>query len=462
MVIQKKSSSNDMAMHSMYTHKLVSAGRADFARFNSYLFTLHFVAMYLELSIYVDNRIFFPYAGATIIALIGAVFNFSQIRSRDIFSIFIIIFMIAASSGISALGGYYSMYEFLPSFSQILVSIFSAYFMFIVLINSDLKRTSNFLIALLFFVIAGSFAEKIPQFQSLSDDFRRLIYPENLLYFSESRDIESYGAIRPRLFTREPSLVGIAAGILITMIFLLSKKGTIYRIIIALFSTLACAYVTRSPTLIIFWIIVVYGSIALRPDKLGHRSWLVGLAMAFTIVFLSFSLTFGGGLSRIDNDSILGGGSYILRIFGPPLIWLESLKQDPFFGLGLGSFDVLLPIAQRAYADFEILSFFPHLRDVDDGAFLISNALWEFLIFFGLLGSLLTIISLIRLFWILGVARLSFPFFAAFLAFQTFGGISAYRPWHILFVFAAIALIKERDFASARHSRRPPHLRAAS
>jgi len=411
---------------------------------NANIVAIHFFAMYLEISIYVDGALVFPYFASTIIAWLGAFLNRSAIKKLHIYYLTSIIFMLGASSVVPFFNGNIVFSEFMLSYIQIIVSIISSYCIFIILILSSRERLVKLLSATLIFIIIGSFLERFSAIRALSDSFRSQLYPADLLYSSDYRDIQSYGTIRPRFLTREPSIVGIGAGLLISMIFLLSRMRLSWKIFGALGTSLICIAIMRSPTIIFFAVIVCYGVIALRTTKGARLSWMLAFAATLIIVGASSLLAYGDSIAGISNRSIWGGGSYILRVFGPPLIWLETLKSDALFGLGLGSFDALLPLARKAYGQYDILALFPYFKSEINGSFLISNGFWEYWIFFGLLGGSLIIFFLYRLFRIFGLRYASFPFYASVLSLQTYGGISAYRPWHMIFVFAAIAFWAQR------------------
>lgn len=411
---------------------------------NAALVAVHFVAMYLELSIYSGQSLIFPYAGSTFLALLGGFLNRSAIRFEHLSIVGLFILAVGLVTVVPAFGGTVEPLEFLKSFAQLVVAILSAYCMFIVFILSSRERLVRWFSVMLAVLIVGSFLERFQIVRDMSDAFRQMLYPEKLLYSADHRDILSYGAVRPRFFAREPSIVGIGAGLLIAMIFLLIRARFVVRVGGALLLSLICIIIMRSPTIIFFPAVVFYGGLALRPGDQGKYSWFVAVGMVVSLIGLSFLLVYGTGLAGLSSRAILGGGSYVIRMFGPPLIWLETLRDHMMFGLGLGSFEALLPMARNAYGAYGILALFPDIRTQRDGAVLISNGFWEYWIFFGLAGGALLIMLLIRLFRNFGIERLAFPFVAWLLAMQTFGGVSAYRPWHILFVFAAIAFIVQR------------------
>lgn len=411
---------------------------------NAALVAIHFLAIYLELSVYLGQSLIFPYAGSTLLALFGGFMNRSAIRFDHLSVIGMFILAVGLVTVVPTLSGTVQPIEFLKSFVQLVAAILSAYCMFIVFILSSRERLVQWFSVILAVLIVGSFLERFQPVRDVSDAFRKILYPEKMLYSADYRDIVSYGAVRPRFFAREPSIVGIGAGLLISMIFLLIKSQFVVRVAGALLLSLICVVIMRSPTIIFFSAVVFYGGLALRPGDQGKYSWFVAAGMVASLIGLSFLLVYGTGLAGLSSRTILGGGSYVIRMFGPPLIWLETLRDHMMFGLGLGSFEALLPIGRKAYGSYGILALFPDIRTQRDGAVLISNGFWEYWIFFGLAGGTLLIMLLIRLFRTFGIERLAFPFVAWLLAMQTFGGVSAYRPWHMLFVFAAIAFIVQR------------------
>lgn len=413
---------------------------------NAGIVALHFVAMYLELSVYNGDSLIFPYAASTLLAVISGILNRSAIKIAHVSILIFIILIVAFAAVIAAFGGNVIADEFARSFLQFIASIVSAYFIFITVILSSRRRLVTLLACLLIAIMAGSFLERFAAVRAFSDFIRGLLYPEALLYSADARDIGSYGAVRPSFLTREPSIVGIGAGLLISMIFLLWEARPLVRAVLAMTVTVICIYVMRSPTIIFFGAIVLYGIISLRPTAGARFSWVWAFVLGGGVIALSFAVLYAAGLAGVSNRAILGGGSYVIRFFGPPLVWLASLRDNALFGLGLGSFEALQSIARQAYSSNGILALFPYLKSERDGAFLITNGFWEYWIFFGLIGGTSLIIFLSRLFRTFGLIFVSFPFFASLLALQTYGGISAYRPWHMIFIFAAVAFVVQRGF----------------
>jgi len=314
---------------------------------NAGIFALHFVTMYLELSIYIQNSLVFPYIGSTLLAVAGAVLNRSAIKPAHLSLLAAVIAIVAVAAFFAAIGGSIILLEFVRSFAQFVASIVSAYCIFVVGILSSRKRLIFWLTLLLGVIVIGAFLERYAPVKAFSDAVRTLIYPEALLYSADNRDVASYGAVRPRFLTREPSTVGIAAGLLIAMIFILAPVRDLYKIVGAFIVTGICIIVMRSPTIIFFAVIVLYSTIALKPTAVARISWLLATIGTALLIGASFLLVYGSGLTGLTNRAFLGGGSYALRIFGPPLIWLETLRNEPLFGLGIGSYDSLLPLAQQ-------------------------------------------------------------------------------------------------------------------
>lgn len=411
---------------------------------NSVIVLIHFISMYLEISIYIDGTLIFPYFISTLIAVVGCSLNRSAVKSAHTKYLLLIITLVLLISVVPFIRGNIILTEFLASYAQFIASILSAYCMFIVIILSNPSRLVKYLGVCLLIITIGSFFERFSVVREFSDAFRSMIYPEELLYSADFRDISVYGLVRPRFLTREPSIVGIGAGLLIAMVFLLSRKALGWRVVTAIGVTLVCMWVMRSPTIIFFAAIVCYGALALRPTKDARFSWMIAFVSTLALIAASSLLAYSDSIAGVSNRAIWGGGSYIIRVFGPPLIWLETLRSDALFGLGLGSFEALLPLARKVYGQYDILALFPYFKSEINGSFLISNGFWEYWIFFGLLGGSLIIFFLYRLFRIFGLRYASFPFYASVLSLQTYGGISAYRPWHMIFVFAAIAFWAQR------------------
>lgn len=171
---------------------------------------------------------------------------------------------------------------------------------------------------------------------SISDTFRQRVYPEELLYEGNERDIAIAGRIRPKAFASEPSHASWAIMALSAMVFGLYKDRRARIIVIV--NLLASAGAFASPSNIA-GVVVLLCCYLVESGRASIRA-LLGAGFA-TLVFGSGVFYVGSEIfgNRYADGSFLEEGSTFVRVIQPFRIAASSLEHDPVFGVGFGGLE---------------------------------------------------------------------------------------------------------------------------
>ena len=327
---------------------------------------------------------------------------------------------------------------------------FSAYYAFMQIGLRRIRKTF-FWIAII--LVVGAWLEVIGIVKPLSDWFRESTIL-GFVYDADARDLFQYGAVRPKFFASEPSLLGMSIAI---SIFLwlgsyrawpptkeLAKAGVL--LVLGL-------YFVRSPTIIFGPVayVLLQATVLARTQtsrlrRLAFRCtpWIyAAIITLFPLIFMYILLT------DPHPPKYILTSSFFERVIEPYLFVLKVMQVHPFFGVGLLDDNALTNLAIQAAGPFGKI----FLGGGIQGALLlgqrVSNALWNVFISFGVAGSAILIYFLSRLMRLLKspLSLFSFVPIICFTFWQGYGRVNLPAAWFVL--FAAIALCSLRMNAEA-------------
>jgi hypothetical protein len=294
--------------------------------------------------------------------------------------------------------------------------------------------------------------EAYTPFAGVSNAAREVLYAADgqFLYSSDERDMFLHGAVRPKVFTQEPShpakylAVGIAAW------FLVSARR--YKGLISMALFLLGAFVLRSPSLIAGPIFVAYFA-ALGAD--GEHDVRKGSARLLALVVCAlafFTLPQWVGMFPGERSTEIAqelDASSIIRLLGPLEIATEIIKEQPFFGVGIGGKEYAWETMLSVYAMFPVMKIERFYLMADAGW---GNAFFQFIAYCGIAG------GAAFLWWLAGMSRRlivkDWPsmLFVFFVVFNIDGAFNIVRPWAYFFLMAAAyhVAVRDRHLAEAR------------
>ena len=415
------------------------------------------ISYLLEISISFNNTMIFPFFGCTAIAA----FSFyrmrtsSEIAKTDIYFIMrtVMIFLI------SVLFSFWTEEYFIKRATSLLyisTSLITGFGWFLILANCQTSRVRSFFLKIVLFFIFYGLLERIQVFSDLSNAVRGLLYPEGLLYDADLRDLDQYGAVRPKVFLREPSLVGINAGFSLTIWYLLGLNTTYirFRALIFFALTLAVVFVARSPTIFYFTLISVAGHYQFyRQNRVEPKVDIVVYSV-LTIGVIAPSIFFKeiGDLPILSNISSTWSAYVRMRSGYDAIELMATNVFTLLFGYGIGAMEILkqpffeiLKDASAQYQDvYETYGFLLSLVLSRPEPF-IGNIFWQFWLFLGLLPGVLVLVSTNSWMKTRGIYSRSFTFFASLCAGQTLGGFTGLWPMVFLFTFCGIQVLLAKD-----------------
>lgn len=225
----------------------------------------------------------------------------------------------------------------------------------------------------MFILFYGILESNYSLFRNISDNFRGKFYNTSMLYDSDLRDIVIFGKIRPKVFTSEPSHAAFAVSSFILIIHIITSNK--YKIIVSSGLLLISYKVIGSPFPFLFIaIVLIYQIFETENIKDYLRIILINIIILLITTLIVYYLL-PTLFYRIEL--ILQGkeGSFTTRTVNQFMFMLESLRQNIFFGLGLGSEDKI-----ESY----IMSFESNLSPTANAA--IQSPIASIGIFMGLTG----------------------------------------------------------------------------
>jgi hypothetical protein len=416
---------------------------------NAAVLVVFYLLYYTEITFSLFGRFTFPDAGCFLTAIISCSINRAQISQRivNLFAITCAVLLVDAVvvSFSDALLG-----KRILAALHLTFSMFSAYGAYLAASQIGRERVSSIFRVIYVVITAGAFLEIVGIMRPISDAVRVLLYGHDI-YSSVGRDVVQYGGIRPSFFGREPSLVGVNAGFALSLWLLTRKSGVMRDIlesaILATICTLISYYIVRSPTVVFYYVIIMFG-LFLRADLFQKRRGLRLAVSGFTwSVFAVLLLpTMVAGAYLVGGNiawRLVSDPSVFIRIVAPPIVGLNVLMHAPILGVGVGAYEALADFISPVYGAVGLA----HRSTIaSNPSFWISNAFWEYWDWGGLVGGL-GFYFLIRKFVLaLGSVETIFPFVAMSVALQSMGGIIAIRAW---IFFALYVLISQGWGASA-------------
>lgn len=269
------------------------------------------------------------------------------------------------------------------------LNIISVFTLFLALRLSDAKHIENFSLLFMLTLIVMGAIESYGNNKEVFDLVRRLYTSDLTIYTAEDRDLLQYGSVRPNVFTSEPSSVGNFFGSLWILYFSLLGQSAKKNFFCAILMILAI-FLFRTPTLPIYIIIGIVLSLYKYNEKFIYLSWTIALSTLFILVFLPYYL-YNNSLPIVSSiefvHDFISTGSFYIRQVAPVDNFLYMLNDSKFFGYG---YSYAEQMKSNNWADLHdknpIFYDYSRISEMPGGQF-ITNALWEFFVLNGLLGS---------------------------------------------------------------------------
>lgn len=267
-------------------------------------------------------------------------------------------------------------------------------------------------------VVFFTFLEYIDVIKSLSDQFREMAYTGQgyLAYDSDERDLALGGAIRPKVFTAEPSLVAIGFFVSAVCAFYANKS---MRVFVEIFILTVIEYYFLNSPIALAAIVCIFPFVIYQ-----RRGGFIGtLVVVMTLLSFSFyGSSFSDRLIRFSPSEIFSTATSFdtanekserLRLVYPYIAALDAISVNPISGLGISG--------KRSLAIYSSVS---PIYEIAMG----NNAFASIFIFFGVVGSAI-------FFWIiLSYLKVRsgldlYLLLTIFVFMQTMGALESARLW---------------------------------
>jgi hypothetical protein len=410
------------------------------------LVVLIFIGLHTGISIAKGDQVLVPYALSGLSAVCILVLHLQKALrtpSRSLWYLTVAVFCMAALAGIKN-GGFVQP---IISAGLFIYSIMIAYATAVGLSVLGLRRARKIFFAAALVLIIGCVLELYGGLKPVSDAFRAAVNTWRAYYNSDLRDQQSYGGLRPNFFASEPSVLGIMAGYSIMFWFISRSKLTGARMLATTFLAGLAFLIIRSPTVLVCLVsalIFFFAETAVNKKIPRFRLVVLGVCSLLAIIFVPPIVA---AISSYGQT-----GSFFLRELVPSMIFVQVIKTDPLFGVGLGGWQNFMSGALTSYSNSGAFARFPYIyNDVMSGQVsgkhLITNQFWELWIDFGLVGGGLVLALVWRTLGRMSVTHRMLVFSAAAMMMTMLGGINTPIGWVGLFSTAVLY----RDHLTARY-----------
>ncbi|WP_169728316.1 hypothetical protein [Geminicoccus roseus] len=427
---------------------------------------LALASLHVGLSLRIGSRELFPYvgtflSGVMLITLCRATIKLKSVAWLGLF------FLIASLTSFGSFAIHAAPGETFGAQARGLLALGAAltsgYGTFLGLRALGRIRAAKLFWYLWLFIVVFSFLEVYGGLRPLSDMVREGLRPDRWLYELDLRDVDRYGALRPKVFAPEPSIVGYTAGLCLSAWFILGlRRRQWHRLVEFVLMAGITWFFVRSPAMVAC---LAAGVLAIPFHVFGRGHFITfrklrGQAHPI-LAFLTLLGVVGIAIASVSASTywgeeigFFGTGSFFIRQVAPMLTEVEVLKQHLLLGTGVNGDHLLFPIVEQVYVENSAFIRFPHLFDMPVDI-LITNAFFSYWHALGLLGGGLGMLAL----YYFSMSTRALPMFVlagTAVAIHAVGGMNNPRTWMIFFVLTAASSLAAPRFITLVPTELPP------
>jgi hypothetical protein len=341
---------------------------------------------------------------------------------------------------------------FLPKrftgFVQIVYSLVVGYGLFLALTQANRKQVADLFLCLCLLILVGTLLEDYGGLRSVSDKVRTLLYSSGV-YEADVRDELLYGRIRPKLFASEPSAVTFAYTLYGFTWLVMSRWR--WRLVLYLALVAVGTFAMPGPTLMLmllliapYQFLVAVSSEADKSQKMARLAKM--LCVAVVLGGLAAVMAFSIFSARLKEIGAGSDPSFFYRVTGPALAARAVVAERPLAGAGLTAEEAVEGVILNAY--MRSRGFSPHWHPITDSKQYVINYFWLHWIYLGLGWGSVIFIALT--FWLrnLAVPSIAFCWLVWSILGQASGAYVGPVTWSVLFLAAALAVLRQREPAA--------------
>ncbi|MET3339151.1 MULTISPECIES: hypothetical protein [Bradyrhizobium] len=411
------------------------------------LLLFYLLGAYTGVSIYSGTQILLPSVACIAIAGLLYFLKWQSVPRRFISAIYALVVIFAIQYAISAVRyGDQDGVMLRATINQI-ASILIGFSLVPLSFQISAGRFARVLKYFWLFLVVGATLEQFAGLGIISDAFRSLVYPKNA-YVADVRDLQLFGGIRPKVFSLEPSFVGIwFTATMAAWLACTDARPFSPRFYAGLVACLWMGYVVRSST-IAFVAPLYVAQILLLPsprvrrhgDQVSRAVIAATLVAAFILVGLIIeSLPRGLAPEFVYGDSVYG------RLIAPRLVTQAILTDSPITGTGLGNQDTLFTATLPVYLSNR-LAFTGGYLETSSARSLITNSFFLHWIYLGFVFGLIAAAGYVSLLRSIKIESVSYVVAAVSIIWFSIGGYVTVQCWTLFFLFATAARYRDREF----------------
>jgi hypothetical protein len=427
---------------------------------------LAIASLHTGLALRIGGREVFPYvgtflSGVMLIVLCRATIKLESVAWLGMFLVMAICVTLGSFAIHGAPGATFASQA--RSLAALAAAMASGYGIFLGIRALGRIRAAKLFWYIWLFIVVFGFLEVYGGLRPLSDAVREGLRPDRWLYELDLRDLGRYGALRPKVFAPEPSIVGYTAGLCLSAWFILGlRRRQWHRLVEFALMVGITWFFVRSPAMVaclaagllaILFHVMGRGHLATFRRLRGQfhpilaATTLVAI-VAVAIASVELNVRYG------EEIGFLGAGSFFIRQVAPALTEIEVLKRHLLLGVGVGGDGLLYRIVEQVYVESSAFIRFPHLFDMPVDI-LITNAFFSYWHALGLLGGGIGLVFL----YYFSMSTRALPMFVlsgTALAIHAVGGMNNPRTWAIFFVLTAASSLVAPRFITLVPTELPP------
>jgi hypothetical protein len=409
------------------------------------LVVLFLLGIYTGVNLNLAKGLPIPSAPSGLAGILLLIRHAGRVREQDVLVLLGVLLLYLANTLVAPNDTY--LLERIKGFIQLSYSLIIGYGIFITLVHADRRQIGRLLFILCLILFVGCMLERMSDsFRALSDAVRHRLYDAFMVYQSDTRDIDLYGGVRPKLFTSEPSAVTIGYTIFAFGWLMISPWRDWRAKLAVYFGLLGLGYIAmRGPTLTLGIVLIVPYLMILEPwrARTPRRQilparlvgmFVLGIGLA-VFAYFAMSYLFAARFEEVSSES---DPSFFYRVIGPPLVAWDVLLHHPLTGSGLTGEEFISGEVMRVYYGS---SMFAPEWHYDKASNVLTNYLWHHWIYLGPVWGL--VIGVALTFWLrtLGVVNLAACWVTWVILGQASGAYVSPKTWFILLLPAAASIL---------------------
>jgi len=419
----------------------------------TFLVVMILVGIHTGVAIMKDGELVVPFI-VSFIAAIGIIVIHAGAIKAEVLQWFVrFIFVVVALATItSALDGDFSGHIRASAF--FIYNVLIGYATFLGFSMMGLRRIETTFFWFAIVLVVGAGLEIYGPIRPLSDWFRDTFDKwHSTIYGNDFRDMANYGAVRPKFFASEPSVLGMSTAFCLAF-WVCARRRPDFRFLVQAVCLLGAAlFFVRSPTILAAPVAYLLVRVATSKPTNKREKYLRLLVPTFYMIIIAVMplLALYAVFEFKDTPRYMLTTSFFERAIAPFLVVIRVLIGYPLWGIGLGHDDALTALVLKVFREVGALTLVPRAAMATIGSD-ICNAFWEFWIVFGVVGGAIMLWMFSRFLRILRVPVSPIVVFCIVSGtfWQGFGSVNMPVAWFSIFSIAALcSLLWENDKAAS-------------